>query len=214
VPVHPKQEVDLEIPASVQPEIQAGSLLDQMSELSDEEEIFRLVLEQGSSGDELLALAESRPSLVARLLARSMDRLREAGGAVPVERADGEPHKARILVAEDDTDCNATVSWFLRQKGYEVMQAHNGIEAMQLFNEQIPDLVLCDVYMPRMNGFKVLMEIKNAAPDLPVLLMTGSTSVSQVFETFRYNKVGFISKPFRLGELGKRVHSFLGVVND
>jgi DNA-binding NtrC family response regulator len=65
--------------------------------------------------------------------------------------------------------------------------------------------------MPRMNGFKLMMEIKSQAPDLPMLLMTGSNSVRQVFETFMYSNVGFLSKPFRMSELGGRIESMLKV---
>jgi CheY-like chemotaxis protein len=219
VPVHGAQRTDEDELLATLSEEGGGGLELALSSLTDEDAMLKLVMEKCTSGDELLKLAMKRPELVARLLARSIDERREIEnarqeGAAARANESVAQRKQTVLVAEDDVDSNATVSWYLQQRGYEVIQAHNGLEAMQLFHKCHPDLVLCDVYMPRMNGFKILMEIKSCSPDLPVLLMTGSTSVSQVFETFHYNNVGFMTKPFRLGELGLRVQSFLGVVND
>jgi len=81
---------------------------------------------------------------------------------------------ARILVAEDDELVANVVLAMLRSGGYEVVLAKNGTEAVRIFGEQQFDLVLCDVHMPGKDGLEVTEEIRRAAPDMPIVSMTGS----------------------------------------
>jgi DNA-binding NtrC family response regulator len=81
---------------------------------------------------------------------------------------------------------------------------------MSLFKARRPALILSDVYMPRMNGFKLLLEVKNRVPDLPMLMMTGYSSAAEVLNSSKYRNVSFLAKPFRLSELGERIRSMLG----
>jgi len=71
------------------------------------------------------------------------------------------------------------------------------------------DIILTDVYMPQMNGFKLLMEVKNRFPDMPVLMMTGYNSAAKVLSSVTHSNVEFMSKPFRLSELGETVKSMI-----
>lgn len=115
-----------------------------------------------------------------------------------------------LLLAEDEQNIRELTAHYLLLQGYEVHQAEDGQEAMDVFRVRRPDLVLSDVYMPRMNGFKLLLEVKNRVADLPVLMMTGYSSAAQVLSTSKYRNVHFLPKPFRLSELGDKVRSMLG----
>jgi CheY-like chemotaxis protein len=117
-----------------------------------------------------------------------------------------------LLLVEDEQNIRELTAHYLLLQGYEVYQAEDGEEAMSVFRARQPHLILSDVYMPRMNGFKLLLEVKNWAPDLPMLMMTGYSSAAQVLNSSRYHNVAFLPKPFRLSELGERIRSMLGIL--
>lgn len=202
----------------VEPPDPMGELI---SQGGDAEDLLHKLTEGNYDDADLIRLAEQKPALAGRLLMLALAARREAllsvalaaglpTGANPFAAPDAHT-QPRLLLVEDDHIFRRTLRLYLEYKGFEVMQAKNGQEALTQFQKRAPDLVLSDVYMPRMNGFKLMMEIKSQAPDLPMLLMTGSNSVRQVFETFMYSNVGFLSKPFRMSELGERIESMLRV---
>lgn len=80
----------------------------------------------------------------------------------------------RILLAEDDRFLRKAASTALRQKGYEVLSASDGQEALRLAREQAPDLILLDLIMPKVQGFEVLRRLKAdpATRSIPVIVLT------------------------------------------
>ncbi len=82
--------------------------------------------------------------------------------------------KKRILVIEDDPIGRTLVQDYLVARGYSVMAATNGAEGLELARMVRPDLVLCDVLLPKKNGFEVCFELKRPSngPPLPVVLMS------------------------------------------
>jgi DNA-binding response OmpR family regulator len=145
-------------------------------------------------------VASPGPAEIARLLLQRLQ-----------AEAEGRPQPV-MLLAEDEQNIRELTAHYLLLQGYEVHQAEDGQEALLRFKARRPDLVLSDVYMPRMNGFKLLLEIKNRDGDLPVLMMTGYSSAAQVLSTSKYRNVHFLPKPYRLSELGEKVRQMLGAV--
>ena len=80
--------------------------------------------------------------------------------------------KAEILVADDDRTVRRGVSGILADAGYAVREAKNGAEALRLFGESRPDLVLLDVMMPKSDGFAVCAAIRETDPSVPVLFLS------------------------------------------
>jgi CheY-like chemotaxis protein len=119
-----------------------------------------------------------------------------------------------ILLVEDEQNIRELTAHYLLLQGFEVHQAEDGMEAVGLFKMREPDLVLSDIYMPRMNGFKLLLEVKNLSPWLPVLMVTGYNSAAQVLSSTKYQNVSFLPKPFRLSELGEKIRAMLGASHD
>jgi len=118
-----------------------------------------------------------------------------------------------LLLVEDEQNIRELTAHYLLLQGYEVHQAEDGMEAMGLFKVRRPALILSDVYMPRMNGFKLLLEVKNRVPELPMLMMTGYSSAAEVLNSSKYRNVSFLAKPFRLSELGERIRTMLGAAS-
>jgi diguanylate cyclase (GGDEF)-like protein len=122
--------------------------------------------------------------------------------------------KARILVVEDDPEMNNFVALALRMAGYEVMQAHDGLRALDLVREFEPDLVLSDVEMPRMGGlaFAQALHKEPATATLPVIFVTGRNELEARVQGLEYS-VDYVVKPFATPELLARVRAALRIHN-
>ena len=74
---------------------------------------------------------------------------------------------AKLLIVEDDKELNSLVCSFFEQNNYNVKSASNGIEALQLFNEEDFDLIISDIMMPLMDGFSLLEKIRTKNKNIP-----------------------------------------------
>ncbi len=85
--------------------------------------------------------------------------------------------KKRILLVEDDDDLREITALILRKFQFEVLEAVDGIEALQLFDETI-DLVLTDIIMPKMDGVELILELQKMYPDLKCIAITGYSNIN------------------------------------
>lgn len=117
----------------------------------------------------------------------------------------------RILVADDDASIRETVSWVLREHGFDVKAVEG---ARQLFAElelRVPDLLLLDVMMPEMDGFEALERVKadDRWRELPVLMFSSLPAEETTVRTLGLGASDFIRKPFRVKELLARINAQL-----
>jgi DNA-binding NtrC family response regulator len=105
----------------------------------------------------------------------------------------------KILIVEDDTITRRNLSVLLSDEGYDVDQAGDGVQALEIIAEQPFDLVLSDIVMPRMDGLKLLQELQFVAPQMPVMIMT--SYVSDTLSSVPARAAEFIRKPFVLDDL-------------
>lgn len=112
----------------------------------------------------------------------------------------------RLLIVDDEIHVRTVVSAMIACLGYSPCAAANGEEALQLLYNGKVDLVITDFQMPLMNGFQLAAEIRHQYPDIPVILMTGYTSVD-LNDHPRGRKLfaGLLNKPFNLQELGEKI---------
>ena len=123
--------------------------------------------------------------------------------------ATGEGH---ILVVDDEDFVRQTAARFLRDMGYEVSEAVDGQDALDVFEREGADLdlVVLDLVMPRMHGMDVLGVLRRRAPGLPVLLMSGHAVGAKVDEA-RRDADAFLQKPFRPADLVTTVQRLLAL---
>ena len=104
-------------------------------------------------------------------------------------------NKVRILVVEDDAAHRGMLKTMLKSWGYQVLEASDGDEAIDLVHEQACDLVLTDVLMERVNGIETLKGILSFNPALPVIIMTAYSSVETAVDSLRVGAWDYLSKP-------------------
>ncbi|MCI8999144.1 MAG: response regulator transcription factor [Muribaculaceae bacterium] len=117
--------------------------------------------------------------------------------------------KTKILFVEDERDLSLIVSDTLRQQGYDVVEAYDGIDGLAKYMSGGADLIVADVMMPRLDGFSMAREIRRSSPDVPVIFLTAKSSVEDVEAGFESGADDYLKKPFELRELLVRVKSLL-----
>jgi DNA-binding response OmpR family regulator len=109
----------------------------------------------------------------------------------------------RVLVADDDPDILDLLTLNLECHGYQVYTAADGDEARTLALQIVPDLIVLDVMMPKLDGLEVLTILKAHAEtrDIPVVMLTAKASDSDVWQGWQAGADYYITKPFDLDEL-------------
>jgi DNA-binding response OmpR family regulator len=117
-----------------------------------------------------------------------------------------------ILVADDNDDILALVSFRLERAGYTVIQARDGEEALRMAGEHRPQLAILDLMMPRLDGYEVTRGIRRdpAIADMPVMLLTARSQEADVARGFDVGADDYVRKPFSPQELLSRVQAILG----
>lgn len=107
--------------------------------------------------------------------------------------------KARILLIDDHQTMHRLLEAIVRIRGYELLCAENGRQGIALARQEKPDLILLDVMMPDMDGFKVCQYLKgqDETRDIPVLFLTARGAESDVEAGRRVGAEGFMTKPFQ-----------------
>ena len=115
----------------------------------------------------------------------------------------------KILIADDEARMRALVRDYLRVKGYQVLEAENGAEALAVF-EREPDiaLVLLDVMMPELDGFETLKELRRIS-EVPVLMLTARSEERDELRGFSLGADEYIAKPFSPKVLLARIDAIL-----
>lgn len=101
-----------------------------------------------------------------------------------------------ILIVDDEKNYPMIIGELLEEEGYNSLTASSGMEALDVLNSELIDLVLTDVKMPGMSGIQLLEKIKEINPDLPVIIMTAYGSVEKAVEAMHKGAYTFILKPF------------------
>jgi len=123
--------------------------------------------------------------------------------AMPISRAEPEPHPAEVLmpsvlIADDAAFMRTMIKNILTEAGYEVVgEAENGAGAVAKHRELKPDLTTMDITMPGMDGLAALREIRDHDPEARVVMCTALGRPSMVVESIKAGACAFIVKPFQ-----------------
>jgi DNA-binding response OmpR family regulator len=118
---------------------------------------------------------------------------------------------AKLLLVEDDDDTRALVESILGFEGHTVVSTANPTAALELARAESPDVVLCDITMPILDGYGVLKALQSdpATANLPVVFLSGHKDFSERVRAFRFGVIDYISKPFTRETLVRKVARIL-----
>ena len=103
--------------------------------------------------------------------------------------------KNTILLVDDEAGIRKVLGISLQDSGYDVHTAENGQEALRLFKEIAPPIVLTDIKMPDMDGIELLRHIKEESPDTEVIMFTGHGDMGLAIKSLKYDATDFVTKP-------------------
>lgn len=115
---------------------------------------------------------------------------------------------ATLLIIEDDSKTNEAICEYMKSAGHKTVPAYDGAEAIRRFQEEKPDLVVLDIMLPKMTGLAVLHEIRRTN-SVPVLMLTAIEDEYTQVQSFDEQADDYITKPFSMVLLGKRITALL-----
>ena len=133
-----------------------------------------------------------------------MDEARSAAGAVGI----------KVLVIDDSNTIRRSAEIFLKQGGHEVLLAEDGFDALSKVNDHVPQVIFCDILMPRLDGYQTCAIIKRNPrfAHVPVIMLS---SKDGLFDKARGRMVGsedYLTKPFTKEQLLRAVEQFGGIL--
>jgi two-component system nitrogen regulation response regulator NtrX len=112
---------------------------------------------------------------------------------------------ASILIVDDEESILASLSSILRDEGYEVAVAKDGVEALRVYTMDPPDLMLLDIWMPEMDGMETLRRVRELVPAAQVMMMSGHGSIETAVKAIKLGAYDYIEKPLSLENVTLRV---------
>jgi len=114
-----------------------------------------------------------------------------------------------VMIIEDDAEVRKYLKQLILDDGYSVVDVADGIKAMDLIERRQPDIVILDLGLPHVSGESVCSDIRRKYPDIPVIILTGKSEVSDIVRGFNLGADDYITKPFKGEELLARIKARL-----
>ncbi len=118
----------------------------------------------------------------------------------------------KILIVDDEADILEILKFVLESQGYECITASDGEEGLNLAREVKPDLIILDVMMPKINGYKIsrLLKYDNKYKNIPILMITARSQEEDKIIGEETGADEYITKPFNVDFVVEKVKSYLG----
>ncbi len=116
--------------------------------------------------------------------------------------------KSKILVVDDEAPIRELVRFYIEKEGYTMLEAEDGVTALNVFENEYVDLAVVDVMMPRMDGWELVSELK-AIRDVPVVMLTAMGESKDKLKGFDLGVDDYVVKPFDPDELMARIRTIL-----
>lgn len=115
--------------------------------------------------------------------------------------------RKRILLADDEEDIKTVVKFFLESRGYDVLTAFDGLDAISMCESEKPDVLLLDVMMPVMNGFEVARRLKKnpETAGIPIIMLSAASQAESIKEGLEAGARDYIVKPFEPSKLEEMI---------
>jgi two-component system, OmpR family, alkaline phosphatase synthesis response regulator PhoP len=114
----------------------------------------------------------------------------------------------KIVIADDEPLIVNLLSYNLKEAGYQVVEAENGLEAMQAIHEHKPDLILLDIMMPVMSGIEVALKLNEQDNEIPFIFLTAKSDEETEIQCFELGAYDFMAKPIKPKVFLSRINAF------
>ena len=117
----------------------------------------------------------------------------------------------KILIVDDEKDIVETLAFMLKTKGFECICAYDGEEGLSLAKSSNPDLIILDVMMPKINGYKIcrLLKFDNKYKNIPVIMITARSQDEDKIIGEETGADEYITKPFEFSEVLEKINKYL-----
>ena len=119
------------------------------------------------------------------------------------------PAPQTVLIVEDDEAISDSIAYALDRAGFRTLRAGDGGQGLRLFRQQRPDLVILDLMLPQMDGWRVTEELRREDPRVPVIVCSARTSEFDRVHGLEMGADDYVTKPFSMKELLARVNAHL-----
>jgi DNA-binding response OmpR family regulator len=119
------------------------------------------------------------------------------------------PAPQTVLIVEDDEAISDSIAYALDRAGFRTLRAGDGGQGLRLFRQQRPDLVILDLMLPQMDGWRVTEELRREDPRVPVIVCSARTSEFDRVHGLEMGADDYVTKPFSMKELMARVNAHL-----
>lgn len=131
--------------------------------------------------------------------------------SLPSPKEYREPNMKKILIVDDEQDIVESLKFVLEASGFDCYCAYNGEEGLNMAREISPDLIILDVMMPKINGYKIcrLLKYDNKYKNIPILMVTARSQDEDKSIGEETGVDEYITKPFELDDIVKKVEGYL-----
>ncbi|MEO0457204.1 MAG: response regulator, partial [Cyanobacteria bacterium P01_A01_bin.114] len=129
------------------------------------------------------------------------------GGKAPDFKAPAAAVATSVLIVDDEPTMRLLLRTALQKEGFQVTEASNGLECLEIFQQQHPDIVLMDAVMPEMDGFVCCTALQKLFPEthIPVLMITSLEDLDSINQAFESGATDYITKPIHWALLPHRM---------
>jgi two-component system, response regulator, stage 0 sporulation protein F len=117
----------------------------------------------------------------------------------------------RVLIVDDQYGIRILLNEVLQKEGYDTYQAANGLQALEIVQENVPDLILLDMKIPGMDGIEILKRVKALYPDMKVIIMTAYGELDMIQEAMDLGAITHFAKPFDIVDIREAVKKYLAL---
>lgn len=117
-------------------------------------------------------------------------------------------NNAKILIVDDDTNICELLRLYIEKEGFSTVLAHDGEQAVELFNKEQPNLILLDIMLPKLDGWQVCREIRKTS-DCPIIMLTAKGEVFDKILGLELGADDYVVKPFEAKEVVARIRAVL-----